>query len=81
MLDHTAPGAGAACTTYSALAVAWVTSGVEPALHVVSLLVGIAAGIATAGYYFVQWHGVRKHRAAYYSYIAAKRKAKKAKRK
>ena len=79
--SHTIPGATAACTTYSALGLAWVTENALPWLHVISLIIGIAAGITTALYYFVEWRTACKHRAAYYSYIASKRKAKKAKRK
>lgn len=65
MIKETVPGVAGNCTTGVAFGLAWVTANSMPFLHILSVLVGIVASVATAAYYFVEWRAARQHRKKY----------------
>lgn len=65
MISHvkeTIPGVAGNCASGAAWTLAWITANVEPALHMLAVLVGILTSGATFAYYIVQWQAARAKR-------------------
>lgn len=76
VIRETVPGVAGNCTTGVAFGLAWMTANTLPLLHILSVLVGILASVATAGYYFYEWRADRQHRAKYGRLPPRRRKKK-----
>lgn len=64
MIKDTIPGVVGNCSVVTSFSIAWLTDNAVPVLHVISVIVGIIASIATAMYYLLEWRAVRKRRAS-----------------
>lgn len=62
MIKDTIPGVVGNCSAGAAFGIAWITDNAMPALHILSVIVGIVASVATAMYYLLEWRRVRKER-------------------
>lgn len=62
MIKDTIPGVVGNCSAGAAFGVAWLTDNAMPALHLLSVVVGIVASVATAMYYLIEWRAARKRR-------------------
>lgn len=76
MIKDTVPGVAGNCTTGVAFGMAWMTANSLPFLHILSVVVGILASIATAAYYFVEWRAARHHRAKFGRPLPRRKKKK-----
>lgn len=62
MIRDTVPGVAGNCASGGAWLIAWFTLHGEPVLHVMSVVAGIIASIATAAYYILEYRRARKER-------------------
>lgn len=62
MIKDTVPGVVGNCASTSAWVTAWITLHSEPVLHIMSVVAGIIASIATAAYYILEYRRARKER-------------------
>lgn len=62
MIKDTIPGVVGNCSVATSFGVAWLTDNAMPALHVISVVVGILASLATAMYYLLEYRRAQKER-------------------
>lgn len=62
MIKDTIPGVVGNCSVATSFGIAWLTDNAMPTLHVLSVVAGIVASVATALYYLLEWRAARKRR-------------------
>lgn len=78
MISHikdTVPGVAGNCTTAAAFTIAWITTNALPWLHVLSVMVGIGASVATGIYYMRAARTKRARRERVQRYRRRKKRA------